>query len=245
MFWHLASHIRATDNNAIRKRLLRSNIHKRTKEQHKLKQICKIFRIYLEKKFSALDWYLLWKFARYNVQKVEKTTVETHEKKMRNLTKNQTLPFLPEDVIRNFSSYSLTEEESKLLMNGLNYGIPLPYIAKSNVFTTFEMIHRFTVTELKSEDLKADLKTDISYLAHQYYSSYKPTRNSLKKHSIMKQLQKKQKIIITRPDKGNGVVILNKDQYISSIKSLLNDELKFKKLLLIYARASGKGSSEN
>ena len=144
--------------------------------------------------------------------------------------KNTTLPFLPNDVIRNLSSYSLSDEEADSLMNGLNYGISPPFVSKSDIFTTFEMINRFATSELKNDDLKADLKTEISYLAHQYHSSYKPTSSSLKKHRILKKLRNNKNIIITRPDKGNGVVILERDKYTTSLFSLLSDETKFKKL---------------
>ena len=37
-------------------------------------------------------------------------------------------------------------------------------------------------------------------------------------------------IIICRPDKRNGVVILDRTFFISSMKKLLNDEKKLKKL---------------
>ena len=37
-------------------------------------------------------------------------------------------------------------------------------------------------------------------------------------------------IIITKPDKGNGVVIVNKLDYLNKMKLLVSDETKFKKL---------------
>lgn len=79
------------------------------------------------------------------------------------------LPFLPDDVICNHSSYILTEEEADVLKNGLNFGIPPPFIKKSDVFTTFEMINRFATMELKNQNFKKALKTEISHLAHQTY----------------------------------------------------------------------------
>ncbi len=46
--------------------------------------------------------------------------------------------------------------------------------------------------------------------------------------SILKKINKDKSIIITRPDKGNGVVILNKKDYIDKTESILNDKSKFK-----------------
>ena len=46
----------------------------------------------------------------------------------------------------------------------------------------------------------------------------------------MNDLRKDDSIIITRPDKGNGVVIINKLDYLNKMKQLIWDETKFKKL---------------
>ena len=37
-------------------------------------------------------------------------------------------------------------------------------------------------------------------------------------------------MIITKPDKGNGVVIVNELDYLNRMKQLISDETKFKKL---------------
>jgi len=37
-------------------------------------------------------------------------------------------------------------------------------------------------------------------------------------------------MIITKPDKGNGVVIVNELDYLTRMKQLISDETKFKKL---------------
>ena len=43
-------------------------------------------------------------------------------------------------------------------------------------------------------------------------------------------LQNDDTIIITRPDKGNSVVIVNRIDYLNKMKQLISDETKFKKL---------------
>jgi len=45
---------------------------------------------------------------------------------------------------------------------------------------------------------------------------------------ILNNLKKDKSIIIIRPDKGNGVVILNKKDYIEKTEEILNDKTKFK-----------------
>ena len=48
-------------------------------------------------------------------------------------------------------------------------------------------------------------------LGNVYWSSYKPNQNTLRKHGILKILRTRKEIVIVRPDKGNGVVILDRD----------------------------------
>ena len=50
------------------------------------------------------------------------------------------------------------------------------------------------------------------------------------KHGILKKLRNNKDIVILRPDKGNGVVIMDAITYKSKMYELLNDESKFKQL---------------
>ena len=43
----------------------------------------------------------------------------------------------------------------------------------------------------------------------------------------IKNLKNNKKIVITRPDKGSGVVLLNKEDYVDKMKSILKDSSKF------------------
>ena len=83
------------------------------------------------------------------------------------------------------------------------------------------LIDKNTTTKLKSE---------LSHLAHTYTSNYRPSPQDLKKHRILKELRKNKNIVILRPDKGNGVVILDRSIYNQSISNILSDTTKFKKL---------------
>ena len=68
------------------------------------------------------------------------------------------------------------------------------------------------------------------HLANCYIYKYTPSKSSLKKHKILQKLRSQKDIIITHPDKGNGIVILNKSDYIKSMTELISDKKKFKKL---------------
>ena len=53
---------------------------------------------------------------------------------------------------------------------------------------------------------------------------------SQQKHKILKKLRNNNNILITKPDKGDGVVIVDRIYYMSSMYEIVNDTPKFLKL---------------
>ena len=166
----------------------------------------------------------------HNVQNAVKKVIKTHEKKLRDLTKNIQLPFTSDETIKNFSRYNLTEAETLILKFGLKQPIEPKTLIKTDILTTFESIHRTLSRDLKYENHSGELKASLSNLTNVYWSTYKPTKNTLKKHGILKRLRTNKHIVITRPDKGSGVVILDKTFYEEKILRLISDVNKFRKL---------------
>ena len=74
------------------------------------------------------------------------------------------------------------------------------------------------------------LKAELSHLANSYVYNYQPSRRVLRQHSVLKKLQNNKDIVICKPDKGNGVVILDRHLYDKEIMKLVDDKTKFKKL---------------
>ena len=60
--------------------------------------------------------------------------------------------------------------------------------------------------------------------------SYRPTKSELKKYRILKNIRNNPNIIITKPDKGNDVVILDRVVYNESCLKIINNSSKFKLL---------------
>ena len=76
--------------------------------------------------------------------------------------------------------------------------------------------------DLKHEKDAGEVKAKISYLANNYVNTYKPSKNTLRKHKIIKILRNNKDILITKPDKGNGVIIVNRAIYMSSLYEIIN-----------------------
>ena len=73
----------------------------------------------------------------------------------------------------------------------------------------FENIHCSFLNNVKSEETKSQIKAHLSYLANSYFYNYKPYPGILRQHHVLRNLRKNKDIVITKPDKGNGVVILD------------------------------------
>lgn len=57
------------------------------------------------------------------------------------------------------------------------------------------------------------LALDLSHLAYSYVSLYLSTTADLKELRVLKELRKNKNIVILKPDKGNGVVVLDRTDY--------------------------------
>ena len=68
------------------------------------------------------------------------------------------------------------------------------------------------------------------YLANSYFYNYKASPHILHQHCVERNLRKNKYIVITNPDKGNGVVILDQKLYNNTIDEFFSDTSKFEKL---------------
>ena len=111
------------DLHAIRKRLLRNAISERLRDKRKLDSAFEIHCTEVRSRISYLEWYLLNRCLNKNVQSSSERFTKQHETKLRDLTKNEELPFTHEDTVTNLSPYTPTSAELDILKNGLKYGL--------------------------------------------------------------------------------------------------------------------------
>ena len=107
-------------------------------------------------------------------------------------------------------------------MKRLYYLIQPDKIRNSEIFTTFQKIHRSFINNLKSKETKSQIKVHLSYLANSYFYNYKTfTKRNLRKNKD---------IVIAKPKKGNGIVILDRKLYDNAIQEIISDTSKFEKI---------------
>ena len=99
------------------------------------------------------------------------------------------LPFTPAGTVLNLSATRLSNVELEILKDRLKHSIKPLYINKTDVLTTFDFIHRSMSKDLKCEKNAGEVKAKMSYLANNYVNAYKPSKNTLRKHKIFKNLE--------------------------------------------------------
>ena len=121
-----------------------------------------------------------------------------------------------------------------MLLHGLNFGLPPKSVCKEKTFAEFESLwaqlkHHTAASKKQRDSLKARL-ADLAYI----YCDSKIDANDfvMKKECFfaINKLRRNDDIIITKPDKGSGVVILNKSDYIKKMDNILLDEIKFERI---------------
>ena len=96
------------------------------------------------------------------------------------------------------------------------------------------MMHRFLLENLKREIEIQALKSALLQLANSYVHNYKPSRSTLRKPEILKNLKNDKSFVISGPDNRNGVVVLWFEMVLwccdNAKKEIISDKTKSKEL---------------
>ena len=100
----------------------------------------------------------------------------------------------------------------------------------------FELFYRdIRYLEILSNEHLGFLKTKTKETAFSSFREYnKNLQQNLSKEELtaLTNLSKNKDIIVQKSDKGNSVVIVDKDTYIKRMENLLSDQRKFEKVTL-------------
>ena len=140
----------------------------------------------------------------------------------------------PDQVLYNFSSHILSDNEKSLLYKGLNFSLPPKKLKFDNYILPFELPYRnikhSDKTNKKIIYLKSKIQ-DIGLSSFRLYNKkdHKFDNISENKYSALLSLIENQNLIIQKAHKGNNIVVLNKEDYIEKLEEILSDEDKFEK----------------
>ena len=161
-------------------------------------------------------------------------------------------------IVNNLSSRVLSNEETDCLANGLEFGLLPRRVDDMNVISNIEQFfhhitniyqhHKPLMDELEEKNkaaardiriltekemtLASNLRSITDTFRRQAnrfrQQQYKFSPEHQQYRSLLKQLKDDPSIIITRPDKGRGAVLMNKNEYLLKMYEIINDSSKFK-----------------
>ena len=218
-------------------KLLNIEINSKKKSIQKLKRDLQNLGDKLYESVSIVDFYYLKSLILKNTSNAVVNIKRVHEKKLNNLGISNSIKSLdPEKVIFNLSNRILSTKEESLLAFGLNFKLPHFKVNYYKYFLSLEKLYSVLSKENQfNVQNQPTLKSCLHDVAQKLFYNFKPykvfspvfTKNDI---NILRNLAKDDSIIICRPDKGNGVVILNKDDYLNKMSTILNDRTKFRRV---------------
>ena len=139
----------------------------------------------------------------------------------------------PNRYVHNFSNVTLDQTQLEVLSLGIKFCDSRSQDNRLDIETSFENVLPQTRglqanSQIELEALKACL-VNASY----QFRRTNPTVNSLvtRRHrEALKGLKNNKNLIMSKPDKGSGIVLLNREDYISKMNDILQDETKFQLL---------------
>ena len=161
-----------------------------------------------------------------------KSTAKRHEKKLSKLRKHQQKSDIKrrievsKNVIHNFSSYTLSGDEIMALNYGLDQHIPCT-VSHNSINTDFELFYKNILRDISHmpEQTLAHVKTKLRNTCEKYCKIKIP----FKYKGVLKKKSNTNSIVISKQDKGRGVVIVNHSTYLEKCFTLLNTS-QFNKL---------------
>ena len=185
---------------------------------------------------SLFDFTILYnRLCQSNISKCSNKE-KTHGRKLSALGISPEFKVDASKVVVNLSKRNLTEDETTILAHGPNFALPKLSVNFIDHYFSFEKL----LFNLKSKFSRnegnlnwKDVSKQISSLAHTSFREFDDYKHTIPKlppshMKALKDLKADTSITITRPDKGKGIVIMDKPEYIGKVESILSDLTKFK-----------------
>ena len=173
-------------------------------------------------------------FIQYCKVMVDKTKRTYTDQLQKSLMKPQqeTTERDPSKYVMNCSSVQLNDLQIEALSFGLNYKIRPNKFNRIHVEAQFENVfHQLSVIHPCNQDKHNWFKNKLTDIAYDFLLS--PVRENCaitKQHIHALKELKKENVVVMKPDKGSGAVILDREEYVQKMLAILSDTSKFEKL---------------
>ena len=175
-------------------------------------------------------------FISYSENITKKQQEKYLAKNKKNLNRLVELKFgnFTKQSVKNLSSQKFDEKDLTALSYGMNFSLPAKKVDQVATYLGFEKyLNQLLKLQPSSKQDEVALKANLVSVAHNF-CKLKPEHssviNSKEIISSLTKIKSNEHIVITKPDKGSGIVILNKEDYNSKMLNIINDEKKFLKI---------------
>ena len=136
----------------------------------------------------------------------------THKKKITRLLYKETHV---DEHIQNISSYDLSFFQKLVLCRSLKFAFP-QRVSSIEVKVRFKKAYWSLEPHLGNDDLRELEAATLRSIALNYIQRkvQKPSKTLL---LAIEQLKQRDDIVITKPDKGSGVVVMDKSEYLTAL----------------------------
>ena len=142
-----------------------------------------------------------------------------------------TFPDHPEWYVKNFSSVQLDKTMLEVLSLGPKFCIPSRKTNRLDLEVQFENLCSQTNDLCPSSQMASEHFQSTLVNTCYHYLSYRPKINHLlsKQHlDALKRLRDNESVVLCKPDKGTGIVLLDRAYYNQKIEDILDDSSKFR-----------------
>ena len=189
--------------------------------------------IEVREQLSYLDQLRVCKLVNQTTERLLHQVKTKNDKTIRWLIKSQ----LGEGTLRHSTIINLLDTEindlqKDVLCRGLNFGVP-PKLSSEEIAAEFELCWQQLEDIATTKEKRSACKASLANIAQRYGSAkIDRTGYPLRKEHLrtISELKRDNNIILTRPDKGNGVVVLNRDDYNKKMLAILSDTDKFERI---------------
>ena len=144
-----------------------------------------------------------------------------------------TFPTDPSRFVYNYSSVQLTQTQLEVLSLGFKFCDVQRKLNQLDLETQFENLMSQTEELLPRTDTHLEqLKSTLVTACYQYQTQRRPYISPLsqKHRDALRELNTNASIVIAKPDKGSGVVVMDKLDYVTKMNDIISDTTKFQTL---------------
>lgn len=216
-------------------KLLDEEIQFKRKRSAELKNKINEERCNLRQTLSFFKFYWLLNVTKEVLATFRRKHEAIHHRKLHRIgIENRRQPCDPNKIIYNYSSKTVPVRVKTLLAFGLEFKLPVWKLNFCSYFLYFEsLVQSISGLSLPSRFTFQDVKQKIRTVSYKFFDSFSSSKVfspifSKSDLRLLKDFASDTSLVVTRPDKGRGVVILDRLQYVEKVTKLLSDQTKFR-----------------